>query len=102
MRVFITGLGAITPIGNTVEESWKNLLDGVHGIDQVTAFDPVNYRTKLAAEVSTDLTAFTKSIAPNLKISNIEDSAKFSVVATHMALKMRNLMKIHFHSLTLV
>jgi len=91
MRVFITGIGAITPIGNTVEESWNTLLNGQHGIDQVAAFDAVNYRTKLAAEITTDLVSYAKTLSSDLKINGIEDSAKFSVIATYMALENAHL-----------
>lgn len=50
-RVVVTGMGAITPIGKTVEETWKNLIEGKHGIAPITLFDTTNIRTKLAAEV---------------------------------------------------
>lgn len=50
-RVVITGLGAITPIGNTAEEYWNNLKQGICGIDEITAFDTTNHEVKLAAEV---------------------------------------------------
>ena len=38
-RVVITGLGAITPIGNSVEEFWESIKNGVNGIDNITLFD---------------------------------------------------------------
>lgn len=50
-RVVITGLGAITPLGNTVEEFWKNLANGVSGSDLITRFDSTLYKTKFACEV---------------------------------------------------
>ena len=50
-RVVITGLGAITPIGNTVEEFWKNIIEGKCGVDKITLFDTSNFKVKLAAEV---------------------------------------------------
>ena len=50
-RVVITGLGAITPIGNNVEEFWKGIKQGKCGIDQITEFDASNYKVKLAGEV---------------------------------------------------
>ena len=50
-RVVITGLGAISPIGNTVEETWQNALKGVSGIDLITKFDTTNFSVKFAAEV---------------------------------------------------
>lgn len=50
-RVVVTGLGAITPLGNTVEEYWKNLLNGVSGSANITRFDTTLYKTKFACEV---------------------------------------------------
>ncbi|PLX11703.1 MAG: beta-ketoacyl-[acyl-carrier-protein] synthase II [Marinilabiliales bacterium] len=50
-RVVITGLGAITPIGSNVEEYWKNLMDGVSGIDLITRFDASKFKTRFACEV---------------------------------------------------
>ncbi len=50
-RVVITGLGAITPIGNNVEEFWDGIKKGKCGIDEITAFDASNFKVKLAAEV---------------------------------------------------
>ena len=50
-RVVITGLGAITPIGNNVEEFWKGIKEGKCGIDNITAFDTTDFKVKLAAEV---------------------------------------------------
>ena len=50
-RVVITGLGAITPLGNNVEEFWKGIKEGKCGIDQITKFDASEFKVKLAAEV---------------------------------------------------
>ena len=50
-RVVVTGLGAVTPIGNTVEEFWKSIKEGRVGIGEITRFDTTNYKVKLAAEV---------------------------------------------------
>ncbi|KEI11576.1 beta-ketoacyl-ACP synthase II [Clostridium novyi] len=50
-RVVITGIGAITPIGNDVNTFWNSIKDGKCGIDKITAFDTTNYKAKLAAEV---------------------------------------------------
>ena len=50
-RVVITGLGAITPIGNDVKKFWEGIKEGKCGIDQITAFDTTNFKVKLAAEV---------------------------------------------------
>lgn len=50
-RVVVTGLGAITPIGNTVEEYWKSVKEGKVGIGEITYFDTTDYKVKIAAEV---------------------------------------------------
>jgi 3-oxoacyl-[acyl-carrier-protein] synthase II len=50
-RVVVTGLGAITPIGNTLEEYWQGLLTGRNGIDRITLFDPSNHACRIAGEV---------------------------------------------------
>lgn len=50
-RVFVTGLGAITPIGNDVPTFWKNLTDGVSGAGPVTAFDASDFPVRIACEV---------------------------------------------------
>jgi 3-oxoacyl-[acyl-carrier-protein] synthase II len=50
-RVVVTGLGCVSPVGNTVEESWTNLLAGKSGIDFITQFDASNFACKFAGEV---------------------------------------------------
>ncbi len=50
-RVVITGCGAITPLGNTVEDTWHGLLNGKSGIDYISLFDAQNFNVKVAAEV---------------------------------------------------
>lgn len=50
-RVVVTGMGAITPIGNSVEEFWNGIKDGKTGFGPITYFDTADYRCKLAAEV---------------------------------------------------
>ena len=50
-RVVITGMGAITPIGNSVDEFWKGIEESKCGIDEITQIDTTNFKVKLAAEV---------------------------------------------------
>jgi len=50
-RVVVTGLGAVTPLGNTVESFWQNALAGKSGIGPITHFDAANYDSKIAGEV---------------------------------------------------
>lgn len=50
-RVVVTGLGAVTPIGNTTDEFWKGIKEGKVGIGPITKFDTTAYKVKIAAEV---------------------------------------------------
>ena len=50
-RVVITGIGAISPIGNTVKENWDSIKNQVCGIDEITHFDTSDFKVKLAGEV---------------------------------------------------
>ena len=50
-RVVVTGLGCVSPVGNTVEQSWANLLAGSSGIDFITQFDADNFACRFAGEV---------------------------------------------------
>ncbi|HIV82292.1 MAG TPA: beta-ketoacyl-ACP synthase II [Candidatus Salinicoccus merdavium] len=50
-RVVITGIGALTPIGNTAKETWENALNGVNGIDKITRFDNSEFNIHVAGEL---------------------------------------------------
>jgi len=50
-RVVITGLGAITPLGNTVDEFWKNIVEGKSGAGPITKFDATKFKTRFGCEV---------------------------------------------------
>lgn len=50
-RVVITGLGALTPIGESVESFWQNLINGVSGATKITKFNPEKFRTQIACEI---------------------------------------------------
>ncbi len=63
-RVVVTGLGAITPIGNDVATFWESLISGKHGIADITKFDASNMKVKIAAEV--------KGFNPELYIEKTE------------------------------
>lgn len=63
-RVVITGLGAVTPVGNNVETFWRNLSAGVSGIGLITHFDTTDYKAKVAAEVKDfDVTPYVDKMA---------------------------------------
>lgn len=50
-RVVVTGMGALTPVGNDVDTFWNNIISGVCGIGRITRFDTSEYKVKIAAEV---------------------------------------------------
>ena len=50
-RVVVTGLGAVTPLGNTVHDYWINLMNGVSGSQSITRFDASKFKTRFACEV---------------------------------------------------
>ena len=83
-RVVITGMGAVTPIGNTVDAFWQNLIAGQCGIGPITHFDVSAYDTKIAGEVKN----FDASAAfPSPKeIRRTDRFTQFGVHAAHQAL----------------
>ena len=82
-RVVVTGLGAITPIGLSVDEYWRNLLDGVSGAGPITAFDASEYPVRIAAEVK----GFDPGDFMDRKAAKrMERFAQFSIAAAGQAL----------------
>ena len=51
-RVVITGMGIISPVGNTISESWNNIINGNSGVSVITKFDTTDFETKFAATVN--------------------------------------------------
>ena len=83
-RVVVTGMGAITPIGNNVEEYWKGLQEGKCGIDTITTFDTSDFKVKLAGEVKNynPEEYFDKRSARRL-----DKFAQFAMIAAREAMK---------------
>ncbi|MBI9055600.1 MAG: beta-ketoacyl-ACP synthase II [Bacteroidales bacterium] len=83
-RVVITGLGAITPIGNNIEEYWKNLMNGVSGSNLITHFDASKFKTRFACEVKNFNPAdhFDRKEARKLDLF-----AQYALVAAEQAMK---------------
>ena len=50
-RVVVTGLGALTPLGNSVQDYWNGLIQGISGADLITKFDASKFKTRFACEV---------------------------------------------------
>ena len=84
-RVVITGIGMVTPLGNSVEETWKGMISGRSGVSRITHFDASTFPTKIAAEVK------------NLRLETFVDHAdtyryagrnsRLAIVASVMALR---------------
>ena len=83
-RVVVTGLGCISPVGNTVAESWANLLAGQSGIDRITKFDASNFSCQIAGEVK----GFNVEDYMSAKDARAMDSfIHFGIAAAEQAIK---------------
>ncbi len=83
-RVVITGLGALSPLGNDVEDFWDNLSNGVSGADRITNFDPSEFRTHFACELK------DFDVSEHLEHNMIRRSdpyAQYALVSTDQAVK---------------
>jgi len=83
-RVVVTGIGAITPLGNNVKDTWEGLKSGKNGIAPITLFDTENYKAKLGAEV--------KDFEPReyLEVNDVlrtDRYAQFAVAAAQQAVE---------------
>ena len=83
-RVVVTGLGAITPIGNTVEEFWKGIKEGKCGIDKITLFDNTNHKISLAAEVKN---FNAEEVLGKKESKKLDRYTQFALVAAKEAIK---------------
>lgn len=83
-RVVVTGLGAITPIGNDVNKFWNGIKEGKCGIDEITYFDTAEYKVKLAAEVK----EYDPEKYFDRKLSKRMDRfSQFAIIAAREAMK---------------
>ncbi len=83
-RVVVTGLGAITPIGNDVETTWKNAVDGVSGAGPITHFDASLFKTQFACEVKNFNAA---DFFDRKKLRTLDLYAQYALVAADQAVK---------------
>ncbi|MDG2165238.1 MAG: beta-ketoacyl-ACP synthase II [Flavobacteriales bacterium] len=87
-RVVVTGLGALTPIGNNVTEYWANLLNGLSGAAPITHFDASNFKTRFACEVKN----FNATDYIDRKEARKQDPyTQYAVVATSEAMQDSNI-----------
>jgi 3-oxoacyl-[acyl-carrier-protein] synthase II len=83
-RVVVTGLGALTPLGNTVGEYWQGLTDGVSGCDTITQFDASKFKTQFACEVKNfDATTYLD----RKEARKMDRFTQFAVIASDEAVK---------------
>ena len=83
-RVVVTGMGALTPIGNTIEEYWHGLSNGISGADYITRFDASSFKTQFACEVKNfEVTDFI----PRQEARKMDLFTQFGVVVADQAIK---------------
>lgn len=87
-RVVITGLGALTPIGNTVDEYWNSLVNGVCGIAPITKFDTTKFKTKFACEIKN---FDTRNLFEKNEIRKYDLFSQYALVAADEAVKNANI-----------
>lgn len=82
-RVVVTGLGALTPLGNTVPEYWDGLINGVSGADRITRFDAEKFKTQFACEVKNfdPLSFFDRK-----EVRKYDPYAQYGIVASDEAI----------------
>jgi 3-oxoacyl-[acyl-carrier-protein] synthase II/nodulation protein E len=83
-RVVITGVGAVTPVGNDVETMWKNLINGVNGIGVLTRKDPENFPVKVAGEVK-DFNP--EDFIDKKEVKRMDRFTHYAIAASKMALE---------------
>lgn len=82
-RVVVTGLGALTPLGNSVDEYWENLAKGVSGSDHITRFDTSNFKTKFGCEIKNfDISTYIDK----KEARKLDPYAQYAIVATDQAI----------------
>jgi 3-oxoacyl-[acyl-carrier-protein] synthase II len=90
-RVVVTGMGLLSPVGNSVEESWSKLIEGQSGIDRITHFDASSYDTQFAGEVRNfDIDAYIHK----KEQKKMDRFIHFSLAAAKMALQDAGLEKL--------
>src|SRR5690349_1835043 len=83
-RVVVTGLGALTPIGNTIPEFWDGLVNGVSGAGPITGFDTSKFKTKFACEVKN---FNPEDFLEKKEARKLDPFVQYALVATDEAVK---------------
>ena len=87
-RVVVTGLGAITPLGNNVPDTWKAMLNGVSGSAEITSFDTSKYKTKFACEVKN---FNVKDYLDRKEARKLDPYAQYGIISADEAIRDANL-----------
>jgi len=87
-RVVVTGLGALTPIGNNIEEYWNGLVNGVSGAAPITYYDAAKFKTRFACELKNFNVA---DFIPRKESRRMDKFAQYAVIASDEAVKDANL-----------
>jgi len=90
-RVVVTGLGVISPIGNSIEQFWRELLAGTCGIDRITRFDPSRFAVHIAAEVKDFNVEDYADYIDRKEARRMDWFIQISVAATVQAIKQAGL-----------
>jgi 3-oxoacyl-[acyl-carrier-protein] synthase II len=83
-RVVVTGLGAITPLGHSSEETWKNMVDGVSGAGPITRFNAEQFKTKFACEVKN---YDSKEYFDRKEVRKLDACTQYGMIAADEAIK---------------
>ena len=83
-RVVITGLGALTPVGNSASETWESLVKGVNGIAPITSFDTTHFKTHFAGEV---MGFYPTTVLDRKEARKMDRYSQFSVCVAKEALQ---------------
>ena len=93
-RVVVTGMGLVSPVGNTVEESFQNLVSGKNGIDFITLFDASNDKVKIAGEVKN---LNFEEFMDKKEIRKADRVANLAMVACHEAITQSNFLSHNYN-----
>jgi len=86
-RVVITGLGTVSPAGNSVEDFWNNISVGNNCINDISLFDTTDFKVKIAGECNIDLSSYFNS----KELNKIDRFTAFAIIAADQAIKDSNL-----------
>ena len=89
-RVVITGIGMVSPVGNSVTESWKNIILGISGVSNINKFDTEGFETKFAATVDINVEDFLDK----KDIRRVDEFIQFGLIASDECIKDSKL-KLH-------